>query len=1032
MSSTSAPSFGVEQLVNRSRSETVLSLDGGWPPAAARSPLSLSPLTGWSGGRSNNGGYGRYGSRPGIPGQPAWMSGSSGALPRAGSRDEVKLHKSLEEISKDIRELENFISVTEDILRREREQDEQLSLRERQRKAAERTMQLIRTKCSPTKKCFNRTINKTPDGQRKILRSPTYKVNITQKRRIKSFSPKGGYKSKLYFRNGKIGCQEAENAVSNLRSTHELVKRIINDESNMLVKLEHQHYTTTEQDGLESRRSSSVDTPVESLQMCVTESAGTSLCEDESPAALPAVGPPQHEAVSMVPSGSAKEINGPEGVHHVDGSEQIENANGIAMETMEDRRKSDPSEAMPTNGNDFVTVRLRHLANRFSERTRKMRNKLEIPPTPSSSASAPSTAPSMQKHNVNQRTIQNSALTLQSATETPGCSHRWLFCPIFCCGGRSDKVLDPQGKFYIAWLFIVSLSFLYNAWVIPLRSSFPYQTPENTKYWIAMDICADVIYLLDILFVKHRLMYLYEGFWVKDKHLTRKNYMRKLQFKMDLLALVPLDLLYLRFGTEHVVFRAPRLLKIQSFWEFFKLIDRVISSPHIIRVVKTLTYMLYMIHLTACAYYAYSAYQGLGSNRWVFNNKGHAYVRCFAFATKTATSIGKNPKPEKEGELMFMTAAWLMGVFVFALLIGQIRDIIATATRSKSEYKQLVDETLEYMRRLNLPTDLQRRVKMWFTFTWEQQKCLDETHIMDALPANLKTDIAISVHIQTLSKVQLFADCEEALLRELVLKLRSVTFLPGDYVCRKGEVGKEMYIVKTGQVQVMGGPRNDVVLATLYEGSVFGEISLLAINGAEGNRRTADVRSKGFSNLFVLSKSDLNEAIVYYPNAQAILKKRAKSLMRKNAAREKAESQQSIDTKDGEVDVVIRNPPDPTSPKLLKTVIQALPQESAAVQLLMQGFKTTDPVVDEVEEQTEEIPVPEPDTASAGSVEIKHTTEVQIENEKNVELPCDLVYSIKKELMENNSYINLTDAEKYKLLHELSKDEYEDQEKSPV
>uniref|UniRef100_A0A182YPF4 Uncharacterized protein n=1 Tax=Anopheles stephensi TaxID=30069 RepID=A0A182YPF4_ANOST len=1024
--SASAP-LGVVQ-VNRSRSETVLSLDGGWPPPRSPPP-SLSPFAGWP--RANNG-YGRFGSRPVIPGQPAWLSGSSSALPRAGSRDEVKLHKSLEEISKDIREIEDFISVTEDILRREREQDEQISLRERQRKAAERTMQLIRNKCSPTKKCFNRTI-KTPDGQRKVLRSPTYKVNITQKRRIKSFSPKGGYKSRLYFRNGKIGCQEAENAVSNLRSTHELVKRIINDENNMLVKLEHQHYSTGEHDGLDSR-SSSVDTPVESLQMCVTESAGTSLCEDESSP------PPPVPAMSAdVPS----VLNSHECQQRTDDTQPIENANGCSIEPLEDRRNSEaPSEIVPTNGNDFVTVRLRHLANRFSERTRKMRSKIEIPPTPSSSASAPSTAPSMQKHSVNQRTIQNSALTLQSATDTPDCSH-YLFCPIFCCGGRSDNVLDPQGKFYIAWLFIVSLSFLYNAWVIPLRSSFPYQTPENTKYWIAMDICADVIYLLDILFVKHRLMYLYEGFWVKDKHLTRKNYMRKLQFKMDLLALVPLDLLYLRFGTEHVVFRAPRLLKIQSFWEFFKLIDRVISSPHIIRVVKTLTYMLYMIHLTACAYYAYSAYQGLGSNRWVFNNKGHAYVRCFAFATKTATSIGKNPKPEKEGELMFMTAAWLMGVFVFALLIGQIRDIIATATRSKSEYKQLVDETLEYMRRLNLPTDLQRRVKMWFTFTWEQQKCLDETHIMDALPANLKTDIAISVHIQTLSKVQLFADCEEALLRELVLKLRSVTFLPGDYVCRKGEVGKEMYIVKTGQVQVMGGPRNDVVLATLYEGSVFGEISLLAINGAEGNRRTADVRSKGFSNLFVLSKSDLNEAIVYYPNAQAILKKRAKSLMRKNAAREKAESQQSIDTKDSEADVVIRNPQDPTSPKLLKTVIQALPQESAAVQLLMQGFKTIDPMVEDdadrqqqnqigTEEKSNAEHETAAETASMRSVEITHTTEVQIENEKNVELPCDLVYSIKKELMENNSYINLTDAEKYKLLHELSKDEYDGQEKSSV
>ncbi|KAG5863614.1 hypothetical protein JTB14_018322 [Gonioctena quinquepunctata] len=78
-----------------------------------------------------------------------------------------------------------------------------------------------------------------------------------------------------------------------------------------------------------------------------------------------------------------------------------------------------------------------------------------------------------------------------------------------------------------------------------------------------------------------------------------------------------------------------------------------------------------------------------------------------------------------------------------------------------------------------------------------------------------------------------------------------------------------MYIVNRGRLQVVAD-NGRTVLATLKAGSYFGEISILNM-GTAGNRRTASVRSVGYSDLFVLSKKDMWDVLKEYPAARVRL-----------------------------------------------------------------------------------------------------------------------------------------------------------------
>ena len=118
--------------------------------------------------------------------------------------------------------------------------------------------------------------------------------------------------------------------------------------------------------------------------------------------------------------------------------------------------------------------------------------------------------------------------------------------------------------------------------------------------------------------------------------------------------------------------------------------------------------------------------------------------------------------------------------------------MITNMNAARAEFQAQMDSVKQYMKFRHVTKDLENRVIKWFDYLWSNKQSLNEESVTAILPDKLKAEIAINVHLQALRRVQLFQDCEPGLLVELILKLRLQVFSPGDYICRKGDVGKEV------------------------------------------------------------------------------------------------------------------------------------------------------------------------------------------------------------------------------------------------
>ena len=473
-------------------------------------------------------------------------------------------------------------------------------------------------------------------------------------------------------------------------------------------------------------------------------------------------------------------------------------------------------------------------------------------------------------------------------------------------GAEATFILDPTGKQAYTWLVLVAAAVIYFYWTICLRTAF--SSLQNLwLLWLLLDMIFTSIYYADI-FVQARTSYLRDGILELDMEKLKLFYMNSRNFKLDLLSSLPLDWMYIVMFWEMPppLLHCMKLLKVYRVRLFYTRTESRSHFPNTCRALFLIHNLVVIIHWNACAYFILCHWIGIGSDSWVYPswNSTHniewgyfsrQYIYSFYWSTLMLTTIGELPQPNTNVEYVFMTFEYLVGILMFASLVGNIGGIIDNMQKSRTKFQNKMDNIKRYMKSTRVPGNLQERVIKWFDYLWIYGHPVDEQQALDSLPDKLKAEIGIHVHFETLKKVGFFKDCEQGLLWEIVVRLRTQVYSPNEYVCRKGDVGREMYIVNSGKLEVLANEHGPV-LKELVHGEYFGEISVLNLGlGNSHRRRTAFVRSVGYTALLCLSQADLLDVLNDYPKTKAMLIKKSKLKLHSGTVDSGSSSQESQD-----------------------------------------------------------------------------------------------------------------------------------------
>lgn len=106
------------------------------------------------------------------------------------------------------------------------------------------------------------------------------------------------------------------------------------------------------------------------------------------------------------------------------------------------------------------------------------------------------------------------------------------------------------------------------------------------------------------------------------------------------------------------------------------------------------------------------------------------YAFSLYWSTQTMTTIGEVQQPTEVWEYFYLTFVFLVGVMIFASVVGSIGNVITNLRANRNLFQDRLDNLKEYMGYRKVGKDLSNRIIRWFDYLWAQNHTFEEEDVL--------------------------------------------------------------------------------------------------------------------------------------------------------------------------------------------------------------------------------------------------------------------------------------------------------------